>query len=86
MPTPKPRQPVPGTTIFDGEQARKGYALSKMCYSFNDAGNRRALKPQGCGGCARSRSARGNRSWSARGNIDLMRPLETREARHGAKT
>jgi protocatechuate 4,5-dioxygenase alpha chain len=43
MPTPKSRQPVPGTTIFDGEQARKGYALNKMCYSFNDAGNRRAF-------------------------------------------
>jgi protocatechuate 4,5-dioxygenase alpha chain len=41
--TPSPRQPVPGTTIFDGEQARKGYALNKMCYSFNDAANRRAF-------------------------------------------
>ena len=41
MPTPTSRQPVPGTTIFDGEQARKGYALNKMCYSFNDAANRR---------------------------------------------
>ena len=40
MPSAKPRQPVPGTTIFDGEQARKGYALNKMCYSFNDAANR----------------------------------------------
>ncbi len=34
---------MPGTTIFDGEQARKGYALNKMCYSFNDAANRRAF-------------------------------------------
>jgi protocatechuate 4,5-dioxygenase, alpha chain len=34
------RQPVWGTTIFDGEQARKGYALNKMCMSFNDAANR----------------------------------------------
>jgi protocatechuate 4,5-dioxygenase alpha chain len=33
-------QPIPGTTLFDGEQARKGYALNKMCMSFNDAGNR----------------------------------------------
>jgi protocatechuate 4,5-dioxygenase alpha chain len=41
--TPKSRQPVPGTTIFDGEQARKGFALNKMCYSFNDAANRRAF-------------------------------------------
>ena len=39
MLTQKPRQPVPGTTIFDGEQARKGYALNKMCYSFNSAAN-----------------------------------------------
>jgi protocatechuate 4,5-dioxygenase alpha chain len=34
------KQPVPGTTIFDGEQAQKGYALNKMCMSFNDAANR----------------------------------------------
>ena len=33
-------QPVPGTTIFDAEQAMKGYALNKMCMSFNDAANR----------------------------------------------
>ena len=31
---------IPGTTIFDGEMARKGYALNKMCYSFNSATNR----------------------------------------------
>ena len=29
--------PIPGTTPFDGEQAKKGYALNKMCFSFNDA-------------------------------------------------
>ena len=28
---------IPGTTLFDGTQARKGYALNKMCYSFNSA-------------------------------------------------
>lgn len=33
-------EPIEGTPIFDGEQARKGYALNKMCFSFNDAGNR----------------------------------------------
>ena len=27
---------IPGTTLFDGRQARKGYALNKMCFSFND--------------------------------------------------
>lgn len=29
-----------GTTIFDGAAARKGYALNKMCMSFNEASNR----------------------------------------------
>jgi protocatechuate 4,5-dioxygenase alpha chain len=31
---------IPGTTLFDGAQARKGYGLNKMCYSFNSADNR----------------------------------------------
>ncbi len=30
----------PGTTPFDGEPAKKGYALNKMCFSFNSAENR----------------------------------------------
>lgn len=29
-----------GTTIFDGHAARLGYALNKMCFSFNAAANR----------------------------------------------
>jgi protocatechuate 4,5-dioxygenase alpha chain len=33
----KPEEPIPGTTVFDGEQAMKGYALNKMCFSFNSA-------------------------------------------------
>jgi protocatechuate 4,5-dioxygenase alpha chain len=32
--------PIFGTTIFDGEMAMKGYALNKMCYSFNRKENR----------------------------------------------
>ncbi|GAA6199209.1 hypothetical protein NBRC116599_04330 [Aquicoccus sp. SU-CL01552] len=32
--------PIPGTTVFDGKMAMKGYALNKMCYSFNGAGAR----------------------------------------------
>jgi len=31
---------IPGTTLFDGEQAKRGYALNKMCFSFNSAENR----------------------------------------------
>jgi protocatechuate 4,5-dioxygenase alpha chain len=34
---------IPGTTIFDGKQAMKGYALNKMCYSFNKKENRDAF-------------------------------------------
>ena len=35
---------IPGTTLFDATQARKGYALNKMCFSFNSAENRAAFK------------------------------------------
>jgi protocatechuate 4,5-dioxygenase alpha chain len=34
---------IPGTYIFDGALAMKGYALNKMCYSFNEAANRAAF-------------------------------------------
>ena len=43
MAIPNSRQPVTGTTISDGEQARKGFALNQMCYSLNDAANRKAF-------------------------------------------
>jgi len=33
-----------GTTPFDGAMARRGYALNKMCFSFNSAANRAAFK------------------------------------------
>lgn len=35
--------PIPGTPIFTGEQARKGYALNKLCFSFNEKANRDAF-------------------------------------------
>jgi protocatechuate 4,5-dioxygenase alpha chain len=34
---------IPGTTLFDGAQAEKGYALNRMCFSFNSAENRAAF-------------------------------------------
>ena len=36
----KRRRDIPGTVLFDSKQARKGYALNKMCFSFNSADNR----------------------------------------------
>ena len=40
MNSARQKRQIPGTTIFDGDQARKGYALNKMCFSFNSAANR----------------------------------------------
>jgi protocatechuate 4,5-dioxygenase, alpha chain len=37
------KQDIPGTTVFDGEEAQKGFALNRMCYSFNSAENRAAF-------------------------------------------
>ncbi len=34
---------IPGTTPFDGAEAMKGYALNKMCFSFNHKANRDAF-------------------------------------------
>jgi protocatechuate 4,5-dioxygenase, alpha chain len=31
---------IPGTPVFDGRAAQRGYALNRMCFSFNEAVNR----------------------------------------------
>ena len=36
----KPYEDVPGTTIFDAEQARKGYKLNQFCMSLMKEENR----------------------------------------------
>jgi protocatechuate 4,5-dioxygenase alpha chain len=36
-------QNIPGTTMFGPEQAQKGLALNRMCFSFNSAENRDAF-------------------------------------------
>ena len=35
---------IPGTIVFDCRKAMKGYALNKMCFSFNSAENREAFR------------------------------------------
>jgi protocatechuate 4,5-dioxygenase alpha chain len=40
----KPYKDVPGTTIFDAEQARKGYWLNQFCMSLMKAENRERFK------------------------------------------
>ena len=37
------KQEIPGTTIFDGVQAQRGFALNRMCFSFNSPENRAAF-------------------------------------------
>jgi protocatechuate 4,5-dioxygenase alpha chain len=40
----KPYKDVPGTTIFDADQARKGYHLNQFCMSLMKAENRARFK------------------------------------------
>ena len=39
----KPYLDIPGTTIFDAEQSRKGYHLNQFCMSLMKADNRQAF-------------------------------------------
>lgn len=49
------RDPIPGTVLFDGDAAAKGYELNAMCYSFNDAANRQAFLDDEGAYCAKFR-------------------------------
>jgi protocatechuate 4,5-dioxygenase, alpha chain len=40
----KPYSDVPGTTVFDADQARKGYHLNMFCMSLMNAHNRERFK------------------------------------------
>ncbi len=40
----KPYKDVPGTTIFDAEQSRKGYWLNQFCFSLMKPENRARFK------------------------------------------
>ena len=44
MPLDKPYADIPGTTIFDAEQSRKGYHLNMFCMSLMKAPNRERFK------------------------------------------
>jgi protocatechuate 4,5-dioxygenase alpha chain len=44
MPLEKPYLDVPGTTVFDAEQSRKGYHLNQFCMSLMKADNRLRFK------------------------------------------
>ena len=44
---------IPGTTLFDGDCAQKGFELNAMCFSFNAAANREAFRADEDAYCAR---------------------------------
>ena len=44
MSSPKPYASIPGTTIFDTDQARLGYHLNMFCMSLMNAENRTRFK------------------------------------------
>jgi protocatechuate 4,5-dioxygenase alpha chain len=44
MPLDKPYTDVPGTTIFDADQSRRGYWLNQFCMSLMKAENRERFK------------------------------------------
>ena len=44
---------IPGTVLFDGNEARRGYALNKMCFSFNEKVNRDAFLADEDGYCTK---------------------------------
>ena len=44
MPLDKPYSDVPGTTIFDADQARRGYWLNQFCMSLMTDENRQRFK------------------------------------------
>ena len=37
-------RPIPGTTVFDGAESRRGYALNRFCMSLTDPAGREAFK------------------------------------------
>lgn len=63
---------IPGTSIFDGEAASRGYALNAMCYSFNNDENRKAFLEDEEGYCARFGLTQEQRSAVAARNVLQM--------------
>ena len=59
-----PHAPIFGTPIFGPEAAQKGYALNKMCFSFNSAANRAEF--------ARDEAAYANRYGVTAGQMEAL--------------
>jgi protocatechuate 4,5-dioxygenase, alpha chain len=65
-------QDIPGTTLFTGREAMKGYELNRMCYSFNQAENRAAFLADEEGYCRRFQLTPAQRAAVASRNVLAM--------------
>ena len=65
-------QSIPGTTLFTGHEAMKGYALNRMCYSFNEERNRAAFLADEDGYCRRFQLTTAQRDAVAARNVLAM--------------
>lgn len=73
MPDTQHPEPIEGTTLFDGVQARKGYTLNKMCFSFNAAENREEFMRDELAYCRKFGLDEAQRAAVARRNVlDLI--------------
>lgn len=63
---------IPGTPVFDGAAARKGYALNAMCFSCNEKANREAFLADEDGYCARFNLSPEQRAAVAQRNVLAM--------------
>lgn len=67
-------QMIPGTFVFDGHMAMKGYELNKMCFSFNDRMNREEFAKNEEAYCERFKlTADQRRAIQARDVLALLR-------------
>jgi protocatechuate 4,5-dioxygenase alpha subunit len=74
----EPQAAHPRHHPFDGTQARKGYALNKMCYSFNHAENRQAFLRDEDAYCAKyGLNAQQREAIRARNVLQLIAPAAT---------
>ncbi|HTP90409.1 MAG TPA: protocatechuate 4,5-dioxygenase subunit alpha [Xanthobacteraceae bacterium] len=68
-------QDIAGTIMFDGVQAQKGYALNRMCFSFNSAANRAAFLADEDGYCRKF--GLNTEQCAAVKSRDVLRMIET---------
>jgi protocatechuate 4,5-dioxygenase alpha chain len=66
---PSAQREIPGTPLFDGAASQKGYALNRMCFSFNDEANRTAFRQDEEGYCSRYGLTPQQRQAVARRNV-----------------